>query len=62
MVINEATVVLKVYRSINHKNDDFTAFIDADRGAEYRRASYPNPYPGMINFLIVPLISKASFP
>jgi len=61
-VISEATTVLNVYLSINHKNDDFNAFIDADRGAEYIRASYPNPSPGKIFFLTTPLISKASFP
>jgi hypothetical protein len=42
----EAIAFLKVCRSINHKNDDFKALIEADLGAEYKRASYPNPSPG----------------
>ena len=30
---------LKVYRSINHKKEDFNAFMEAERGAEYSKAS-----------------------
>lgn len=36
---------LKVSRSMNHKNDDLRALMEADLGAEYNKANYPNPSP-----------------
>jgi hypothetical protein len=39
----EETAVLKVSRSINHRKEGFRALMEADRGAEYSNASYPNP-------------------
>jgi hypothetical protein len=61
-VIIEETAFLKVSRSINHKSDGFNALIEADRGAEYRRASSPNPSPCYMHLFETPLISTASFP
>jgi hypothetical protein len=61
-VIMLAMAFLKVSRSINHKNDDLRALIEAERGAEYRRANYPNPSPASMCLLTTPLISTASFP
>ncbi len=55
-MIIEETAFPKISRSIYHKNDDFTAFIEADLGAEYKSASYPNPSPGYICLLVTPLI------
>ncbi len=57
-----ATALLKVYRSMNHKKDDFTALIEADLGAEYSRASSPKPYPGSMCRLMLPLIYTVNFP
>lgn len=51
-----------VSRSINHKKDDFSAFIEADLGAEYSKANYPNPYPASTFRFTTPFISTASFP
>jgi hypothetical protein len=31
---------------MNHKNDDLSALIEADLGAEYSSASSPKPSPG----------------
>jgi hypothetical protein len=45
-VIIEAMALRKVSLSMYHKNDGFTAFIEADRGAEYSKASSPKPSPG----------------
>jgi len=61
-VIIEETALLKVSLSINQRKEGFIALIEADLGAEYRRASYPNPSPGSIHLLDVPLISTTSFP
>jgi hypothetical protein len=52
----EETALLKVSRSINHKKEGFKAFMEADRGAEYRSASSPNPSPGSMHLLATPLI------
>jgi len=62
LVIIEETAFLKVYLSINHKKDGFKALIDADLGAEYSKASSPNPSPGSMHLLAIPLISTTSFP
>jgi hypothetical protein len=40
------TTLLKVNLSINHKKLVFCAYIEADLGMEYRRASSPKPSPG----------------
>lgn len=61
MIIDE-TAFLKVSRSINHNNDVFKALIEADLGAEYKRANYPKPSPGSIHLLETPLIYTASLP
>jgi len=56
LVIMLAIAFLKVSRSINHKNDDLSALIEADLGAEYKRANYPNPSPAYIFLFTTPLI------
>ena len=62
LLIKDAIAFLKVDRSINHRKDDFVAFIDADLEAEYRRANSPNPYPDSIFLFATPLISTVSSP
>lgn len=62
MVIIDETAFLKVSLSINHKNDGLSALMDADLGAEYNKASSPNPSPGSMHLLDTPLISTTSFP
>lgn len=47
---------LNVDLSINHRNDDLLAFIDADLGEEYMRANSPNPSPGSIFLFTFPSI------
>ena len=53
---------LKVYLSINHRNDDLIAFIEADLGAEYKRANSPNPSPASMFLFTTPFIYTASLP
>lgn len=43
--INELIAFRNVDLSINHKNEDLLALIDADLGDEYIRDSSPKPYP-----------------
>lgn len=62
LVIMLAIAFRKVSRSINHRKDDFRAFIEADRGAEYSSANYPKPSPASMCLFTTPLISTASFP
>lgn len=56
------TAFLNVALSIYHKCECFTALIEADLGAEYRRANSPKPSPGRIVLLVSPLIYTVSFP
>ena len=51
-----STKFWKVDLSIYHKKDGFSALIEADLGAEYKRASSPKPYPGYIFLFVSPLI------
>ena len=53
---------LNVYRSMNQRNDDLRALMEADRGAEYKRANSPKPSPASMFLFTVPFIYTASFP
>ena len=51
-----AIAFLKVSLSINQRKDDFSAFIEADLGAEYKSANSPKPSPASIFLFTIPFI------
>jgi len=60
--MRELTAFLKVDLSRNQRKDVFVAFMDADLGDEYKRASSPKPYPACNIFFAFPSIYTPSSP